>query len=61
MNVSNTSIKYDRDILIPPLFPLLDLLPCLLIEKIMDFHHGDDMLFRCFPSLPYEGIIELLG
>lgn len=42
------------------LFPLQDLLPRLLIQKIVYLHHCLDVLLWGLPSLPNQRVVELL-
>jgi len=42
------------------LFPLHNLLPCLLVQEIVDKHHHLDTLLWRVPALPRERVVELL-
>ena len=41
-------------------FPLLHLVPSLLVQKVVDLHHGLDLGFRSFPPLADQRVVELL-
>lgn len=41
-------------------FPLEDLLPRLLIQKVVNINHGFYMFLGCFPALASQSIVKLL-
>ena len=40
--------------------PLLHFFPSFLVQEIVDLHHGLDLIFRSFPSLPDQRVVKLL-
>lgn len=40
--------------------PLLNFFPSLLIQEVVDLHHSLNLVFRSFPSLPDQRVVELL-